>query len=119
MQSTFYVFVLAVQFNSFQNGSTPLHLAALWGQADCVKLLIDAGAELDAVNIELNTPLHEASWEVANQLHMKNEKEKCCRLLIDNRARFDIRNKNGKTAIDYQNLSVLREREPELFIEIL
>jgi len=81
--------------------------------------LIDGGAEVDEVNKEFNTPLHEASWEIANQLHMKKEKEKCCRLLIDNGARFDITNKNGKTATDYQNLSVLREREPELFIEIV
>ncbi len=106
-------------FFKFQNGSTPLHLAALWGQVNCVKLLIEVGGDVEAVNKDFNTPLHEASWEVANQPHMKKEKEICCRILIDNGADVNFSNRNEKTPMDYPNLLSLKDREPQLFYEIV
>jgi ankyrin repeat protein len=44
------------------DGWTPLHLAAFFGRADAVALLIDLGAPLDAhsTNATRNTPLHAA-----------------------------------------------------------
>jgi serine/threonine-protein phosphatase 6 regulatory ankyrin repeat subunit A len=37
---------------------TPMHSAASSGQISVVKLLLEMGAELDAVDIHGNTPLH-------------------------------------------------------------
>jgi ankyrin repeat protein len=34
-----------------EEGLTPLHLAALSGHADCVRLLIDYGAQIDALDM--------------------------------------------------------------------
>jgi ankyrin repeat protein len=45
------------------DGWTPLHLAAFFGHLDAAQLLIDAGAEVNAVshNSLTNTPLHAAT----------------------------------------------------------
>ena len=74
---------------------------------------------MNAVNKDFNTPLHEASWEVACQPHMKKEKEKCCCVLMDKGADRNLSNKNEKTPMDYPNLLALKDREPELFCEIV
>lgn len=44
------------------DGWTPLHLAAFFGQGEAVRLLLDAGADVQAVsrNSMKNTPLHAA-----------------------------------------------------------
>jgi ankyrin repeat protein len=45
------------------DGWTPLHLAAFFGQTDAARLLLDAGADVNAVshNSLANTPLHAAT----------------------------------------------------------
>ena len=43
------------------NGNTPLHCAALGGDIYIAKRLIDAGADLDASNHELDRPIHLAA----------------------------------------------------------
>ena len=43
-------------------GSTPLILAAIFGQTEVAKILIDAGAELDAQNNSGGTVLHQACF---------------------------------------------------------
>jgi uncharacterized protein len=45
------------------DGWTPLHLAAFFGQLEAARLLLDAGAEVNAVshNSLTNTPLHAAT----------------------------------------------------------
>ena len=43
-------------------GSTPLILAAIFGQSEIVKILIDAGAELDLRNSSGGTALHQACF---------------------------------------------------------
>jgi ankyrin repeat protein len=45
------------------DGWTPLHLAAFFGHADAARLLLDAGADVNAVssNSLQNTPLHAAT----------------------------------------------------------
>jgi len=45
-----------------QDGNTPLHAAARNGHDEIVKLLIDAGAQIDAPNRYRETPLHWASY---------------------------------------------------------
>jgi ankyrin repeat protein len=41
-------------------GTTPLHVAAIWGDAELIDTLIVYGANVDAVGDRLLTPLHEA-----------------------------------------------------------
>ena len=41
-------------------GSTPLHFAANWGQFEIVKILVEAGAWVNASNRRGATPLHAA-----------------------------------------------------------
>ncbi len=41
----------------------PLHWAAMWGQLDTVKLLLEKGAEIDAPTSSKMTPLHWAAWQ--------------------------------------------------------
>ncbi len=46
-----------------EDGSTPLHSAAVWGHASVVKILLDAGAKPDARSKYGCTPLHRAAGE--------------------------------------------------------
>ena len=43
-------------------GETPLHRAAAFGDLDTIKLLLDAGAKIDARDANGDTPLSWASW---------------------------------------------------------
>ncbi|HET7211942.1 MAG TPA: ankyrin repeat domain-containing protein [Terriglobia bacterium] len=43
-------------------GETPLHRAAAFGNEDTIKLLLDAGAKIDATDANGDTPLSWASW---------------------------------------------------------
>jgi ankyrin repeat protein len=45
---------------AFDVGDTPLHSAARWGRINIVKMLIEAGAEIDSGNVLNQTPLHYA-----------------------------------------------------------
>ncbi len=42
---------------------TPLHCAAFWGRYEFAKLLLDAGADVNALTNRKSTPLHEAAHE--------------------------------------------------------
>jgi ankyrin repeat protein len=43
-------------------GETPLHRAAAFGDSDTIRLLLDAGAKIDARDVNGDTPLAWASW---------------------------------------------------------
>lgn len=45
---------------SLTSGETPLHIMAIWGDVEAARVLLDAGAEIDALGEEDHTPLHEA-----------------------------------------------------------
>lgn len=68
---------------------TALHIAASYGRDDCVDVLINAGADLDAVDIGGSTPLHRASY-------FRNAQ--CIRLLIRAGARVNLTDSEGLTA---------------------
>jgi prepilin-type N-terminal cleavage/methylation domain-containing protein len=82
-------------------GRTPLHYAASHGHKDVAELLIEKGAEVDAKDIRLETPLHYAvcsSYDVA--------KSHCgqidvVRLLVANGADPNAKDKEGRTPLSY------------------
>jgi ankyrin repeat protein len=43
-------------------GETPLHRAAAFGDEEAIQLLLDGGAQLDAKDMNGDTPLSWASW---------------------------------------------------------
>ena len=50
-----------VDMRSDSDGATPLHRACECGDIECARLLIeDAGADIDAVDVNGNTPVHTA-----------------------------------------------------------
>jgi ankyrin repeat protein len=74
------------------NGNTPLLLAALQGNAMMVARLIDAGANLYAVNGDFNGVLFNACYSNCPEV---------IRLLIDAGADIDDINEEGTTALMY------------------
>jgi ankyrin repeat protein len=74
------------------DGFTPLHLAAFFGRADVVRLLLDRGANIAAItrNDLENTPLHAA----AAGRHLE-----VCALLIERGAPVDAQQAGGFTAL--------------------
>ncbi len=54
---------LALELRSGGRNQTPLNKAAQSGLAEAVKTLVNAGANLEAVNASGHTPLHEAVAE--------------------------------------------------------
>ncbi|KAH9918246.1 ankyrin [Epithele typhae] len=73
-------------------GKTPLHVAALKGNEELVRMLCDLGADVDLADNEGNTPLHYASsWG-----HIT-----IVQLLIERGCQYHARNNQGFTPSDY------------------
>lgn len=72
-------------------GDTPLHVAAIWGNIDIGKILLDAGANLNVPGEYGNTPLHEA---------IRPGNEGFVRLLLSRGALKDPKNQDGLTPAD-------------------
>lgn len=70
---------------------TPLQLASQHGQSDCVRLLIEKGADVNLKDRENWTPLHLAS--ACGHLD-------CIQLLLDNGADKTLINDRGESAFD-------------------
>jgi hypothetical protein len=88
-------------------GYRPLHIAAFKGEPIYTTLLLENGANVNAVNNEGNTPLHMAILALK-----KRPRFEVVQVLLDNGAIFNIRDYYGKTPVDLINeidTSVLSE----------
>lgn len=72
-------------------GNVPLIIAITWGNIEAVELLLDAGADIDAICEEGNTPLHHA---------IEMGEFKIARILVLRGAKQDVRNIEGKRPCD-------------------
>ncbi|KAK9504836.1 hypothetical protein O3M35_009016 [Rhynocoris fuscipes] len=70
-------------------GWTPLHLASYFGHRDVVEVLLDNGADINAVNDAGDTALHKAAFIGREDLVL---------LLVERNADVNIRNGEGRTA---------------------
>lgn len=73
-------------------GNTPLHYASMAGHDDAVRILLAAGASLDATNRAGETPLLAASG--------MRETDGAVRLLLRAGASLDIRSQDGTSALE-------------------
>src|SRR5216684_5973448 len=78
------------------DGDTALHKVALWGDNHAAKVLIDAGADIDAIGYMGLTPLHFAVMQ-GHELLVET--------LLDRGARTDIRSELGTTAHELAHTS--------------
>lgn len=79
---------------SDQAGSTPLHHAAGFGSLATMKLLVDAGADVNAKNRRASTPLH---WAIRDEAKV--------RLLLSHGAGLNTKQADGRTPL-YQAASL-------------
>uniref|UniRef100_A0A8C8D678 Protein phosphatase 1 regulatory subunit n=1 Tax=Oncorhynchus tshawytscha TaxID=74940 RepID=A0A8C8D678_ONCTS len=81
-----------------KSGGTALHVAAAKGYAEVLKLLIQAGYDVNIKDFDGWTPLHAAShWG----------KEEACKILVENLCDMDLINKVGQTSFDVADEDVL------------
>ncbi|GJE84097.1 ankyrin [Phanerochaete sordida] len=82
------------------DGKTAMHLAAMRGNEELVRMLCDFGADLDLADNEGNTPLHYASaWG-----HVL-----IVQALIERGCQFNVRNNDGSTPSDYAYSTSIRD----------
>ena len=72
------------------NEVAPLHIAAAFGHFNAVKLLVDNGAEVNAVDKYFHTPLHRA---------VESNEVEIVEYLLEKNARFSMPNTSGLTAL--------------------
>ncbi|ROI15531.1 Protein phosphatase 1 regulatory subunit 12A [Anabarilius grahami] len=81
-----------------KSGGTALHVAAAKGYTEVLKLLIQAGYDVNIKDYDGWTPLHAAAhWG----------KEEACRILVEHLCVMDIINKVGQTAFDVADEDIL------------
>ncbi|GAA6077310.1 protein phosphatase 1 regulatory subunit 12A isoform X5 [Tachysurus ichikawai] len=81
-----------------KSGGTALHVAAAKGYAEVLKLLIQAGYDVNIKDYDGWTPLHAAAhWG----------KDEACRILVENLCDMDLVNKVGQTAFDVADEDVV------------
>ncbi|EKM59136.1 uncharacterized protein PHACADRAFT_86933 [Phanerochaete carnosa HHB-10118-sp] len=82
------------------DGKTAMHMAAMRGNEELVRMLCDFGADIDLADNEGNTPLHYASaWG-----HVL-----IVQALIERGCQFNMRNNDGSTPSDYAYSVGIRE----------
>lgn len=82
-----------------RNGMTPLHLATIMGQAANAQLLLDHGANSNALSAIGQTPLHQA---------VLRDNLRITEILLQNGAAVDRSDKEGRTPVDW---AVIRNNE--------
>uniref|UniRef100_A0A8C5PCK3 Protein phosphatase 1 regulatory subunit n=1 Tax=Leptobrachium leishanense TaxID=445787 RepID=A0A8C5PCK3_9ANUR len=81
-----------------KSGGTALHVAAAKGYTEVLKLLIQAGYDINIKDYDGWTPLHAAAhWS----------KEEACRILVENLCDLEAINKVGQTAFDVADEDIL------------
>ncbi|KAM9311186.1 protein phosphatase 1 regulatory subunit 12A [Gastrophryne carolinensis] len=81
-----------------KSGGTALHVAAAKGYAEVLKLLIQAGYDINVKDYDGWTPLHAAAhWG----------KEEACRILVEHLCDMDAVNKVGQTPFDVGDEDIL------------
>ncbi len=86
----------SVSSSSSSSHGIPLHVAAFQGNADCVRALIAAGADVNFQNEWGRVALHVAAY---------NGHADCVRALIDAGAGVNLQNKYGEAALHAASLS--------------
>lgn len=79
-----------------EEGRTALHFACGYGELECAKVLLAAGAGLDAVDANKNTALHYAAGY---------GQVEAVQLLIEHKADKSVKNMDGKTALEVAQLN--------------
>ena len=80
-----------------REGETPLHMVAEWGRAEIADLLIRSGANVDALTVAQQTPLHKASFKGNNTvIVLLIEKGSAVNPIIKSTGSF-----NGMTPVDF------------------
>ncbi|KIP07006.1 hypothetical protein PHLGIDRAFT_106169 [Phlebiopsis gigantea 11061_1 CR5-6] len=86
-------------------GKTAMHIAAMRGNEELVRMLCDLGGDLDLADVEGNTALHYASaWG-----HVQ-----IIQTLIERGCQYNVRNNDGSTPSDYAYSSSTKELLVEL-----
>ncbi|XP_062373536.1 protein phosphatase 1 regulatory subunit 12A isoform X6 [Sardina pilchardus] len=81
-----------------KSGGTAMHVAAAKGYTEVLKLLIQAGYDVNIKDYDGWTPLHAAAhWG----------KEEACRILVEHLCDMEVINKVGQTAFDVSDEDVL------------
>ncbi|KAM4721065.1 ankyrin repeat domain-containing protein 27 isoform 2-T2 [Rhinophrynus dorsalis] len=81
---------IVTPFSRDDRGYTPLHIAAICGQAQCIDLLVSKGAVVNATDYHGSTPLH---------LACQKGHQKITLLLLHYKASRDIQDNNGNTPL--------------------
>ena len=71
-------------------GKTALHYVSMRGKSDCVKLLLDKGANINATDHKGQTALHLASWKGSHN---------CVEILLNYGANINATDNEGKAAL--------------------
>ncbi|VDP42628.1 unnamed protein product [Soboliphyme baturini] len=80
-----------VHLQTVKNRETPLHLAALLGNVDCLNLLLHAGSDIKAKDVMGETALHKAA---------RCGNVECLRMLIGCGSDLSVANERGQTPAD-------------------